>query len=138
MTSLPTKHVLPHTLAKSMLAACEDKARAMGLAMTIAIVDDGGHLIAFSRMDGVHAGTIELAIGKARSSVMFKRPTSKFEESVAAGTIGLLKLPNVLPFAGGVPLLVRSQLIGAVGVSGAAAVQDGQVASAALDLLPND
>lgn len=136
MTSLPTKHFLPHTLAKSMLAACEDKARAMGLAMTIAIVDDGGHLIAFSRMDGVHAGTIELAIGKARSSVLFKRPTAKFEESVAAGTIGLLKLPNVLPFAGGVPLLVGGQLIGAVGVSGAAAAQDGQVASAALDLLP--
>ncbi len=138
MTSLPTKHFLPHTLAKSMLAACEDKARAMGLAMTIAIVDDGGHLIAFSRMDGVHAGTIELAIGKARSSVMFKRPTAKFEESVAAGTIGLLKLPNVLPFAGGVPLLVGGQLIGAVGVSGAAAAQDAQVAAAALDLLPKE
>ncbi len=137
MTSLPTKYVLPHALTKSMLAACEDKARAMGLAMTIAIVDDGGHLIAFSRMDGVHAGTIELAIGKARSSVLFKRPTAKFEESVAAGTIGLLKLPNVLPFAGGVPLLVGGQLIGAVGVSGAAAAQDGQVASAALELLPS-
>ncbi len=137
MTSLPTKPYLPHTLAKSVLAACEDKARTMGLAMTIAIVDDGGHLVAFSRMEGVHAGTIELAIGKARSSVMFKRPTAKFEESVAAGTIGLLKLPNVLPFAGGVPLLVGAQLIGAVGVSGAAAAQDGQVASAALDLLPS-
>jgi len=136
MTSLPTKYVLPHALTKSMLAACEDKARAMGLAMTIAVVDDGGHLVAFSRMDGVHAGTIELAIGKARSSVMFKRPTAKFEESVAAGTIGLLKLPNVLPFAGGVPLLVNGQLIGAVGVSGAAAAQDAQVAGAALDLMP--
>jgi len=136
MTSLPTKYVLPHALTKSMLAACEDKARAMGLAMTIAVVGDGGHLVAFSRMDGVHAGTIELAIGKARSSVMFKRPTAKFEESVAAGTIGLLKLPNVLPFAGGVPLLVNGQLIGAVGVSGAAAAQDAQVAGAALDLMP--
>ncbi len=138
MTNLPTKLYLPHALTKSMLAACEDKARAMGLAMTIAIVDDGGHLVAFSRMEGVHAGTIELAIGKARSSVLFKRPTAKFEESVAAGTIGLLKLPNVLPFAGGVPLLVDGQLIGAVGVSGAAAAQDGQVAAAALDLLPKD
>lgn len=136
MTSLPTKHFLPHTLAKTMLTACEEKARAMGLAMTIAIVDDGGHLIAFSRMDGVHAGTIELAIGKARSSAMFKRPTAKFEESVAAGTIGLLKLPNVLPFAGGVPLLVDGRLIGAVGASGAAAAQDAQVAAAALDLIP--
>ena len=136
MTDLPTTPYLPHALAKSMLAACEDKARAMGLAMTIAIVDDGGHLVAFSRMEGVHAGTIELAIGKARSSVMFKRPTAKFEESVTAGTIGLLKLPNVLPFAGGVPLLVGAQLIGAVGVSGAAAAQDAQVASAAFDLLP--
>lgn len=138
MTSLPAKPYLPHALAKSMLAACEDKARTMGLSMTIAIVDDGGHLVSFARMEGVHAGTIELAIGKARSSVMFKRPTAKFEESVAAGTIGLLKLPNVLPFAGGLPLLVGGHLIGAVGVSGAAAAQDGQVAGAALDLLSSD
>ncbi len=136
MTNLPTKLYLPHALTKSMLAACEDKARAMGLAMTIAIVDDGGHLVAFSRMEGVHAGTIELAIGKARSSVMFKRPTAKFEESVAAGTIGLLKLPNVLPFGGGIPFLVGTQLIGAIGVSGGSVSQDMQVASAAIDLLP--
>lgn len=67
MIALPTKLVLTNALAKSMLAACEDNARTMSLAMTIPIVGDGGHLINFSRMDGVHVGTVELAISHSKS-----------------------------------------------------------------------
>lgn len=130
MTKLPTKPVLTLDLAKAMLAASEAKARELGLAMTIAVVDDGGHPLALSRMDGIHAGTVEIAFAKAKSSVMFKRPTGKFGEGVAAGSIGLIALPNVVPFAGGLPLMSGTNLVGAVGASGASPDKDEAVAAA--------
>lgn len=130
MNKLPTKPVLTLEVAKAMLAASEAKARELGLAMTIAVVDDGGHPLALSRMDGIHAGTVEIAFAKAKSSVMFKRPTGKFGEGVAAGSIGLIALPNVVPFAGGLPLMSGTNLVGAVGASGASPDKDEAVAAA--------
>ncbi len=130
MNKLPTKPVLTLEVAKAMLAASEAKARELGLAMTIAVVDDGGHPLALSRMDGIHAGTVEIAFAKAKSSVMFKRPTGKFGEGVAAGSIGLIALPNVVPFAGGLPLMSGTALVGAVGASGASPDKDEAVAAA--------
>lgn len=130
MNKLPTKPVLTLEVAKAMLEASEAKARELGLAMTIAVVDDGGHPLALSRMDGIHVGTVEIAFAKAKSSVMFKRPTAKFGEGVAAGTIGLIALPNVVPFAGGLPLMSGMSLVGAVGASGASPDKDEAVAAA--------
>jgi glc operon protein GlcG len=127
---LPTKPILPLELAKQMLAASETRSREMGLATSVAIVDDGGHLLAFSRLDRVHAATAEVAIAKAKSSAMFKRPTANFGEALAAGAVGLLALPAVLPFAGGLPLLSDGQIVGAIGASGASADQDAEIAAA--------
>lgn len=132
MSGFPTKPLLTLEAAKVMLAASEAKARELSLAMTIAIVDDGGHLLALARMDGVHAGTIDVALAKAKSSVMFKRPTSKFAEAMTSGAIGLLALPHVVPFAGGLPLMSGASLVGAVGASGASPDKDELVATAAV------
>jgi glc operon protein GlcG len=137
MNKLPTKPVLTLEVAKAMLAASEVKARELGLAMTIAVVDDGGHPLALSRMDGIHAGTVEIAFAKAKSSVMFKRPTGKFGEGVAAGSIGLIALPNVVPFAGGLPLMSGTNLVGAVGASGASPDKDEAVAAAGVAVFEN-
>ncbi len=132
---MATKPVLSTASAREAVAACEEKARTMGVAVAIAVVDDGGHLLVFVRMDGTHAGAIEIAIAKARSSAMFKRPTARFEEAVAGGAVGLLRLPDVLPFGGGVPFMSDGHLVGAVGVSGSSANDDAMIASAALVLL---
>jgi glc operon protein GlcG len=129
------KPVLTLELARQMLTACEAKARELGLSLTIAVVDDGGHPIALARMDGIHAATVEIAIAKARSAVLFKRPTAKFGEAMAGGAIGLLALPNVVPFAGGLPLLAGPALVGGIGASGAAAHQDEEVAQAGASIL---
>ncbi len=100
----------------------------MDLAVAIAVVDEGGHLILFVRMDRANTGSIEIAIAKARSSVMFKRPTARFEEAVAGGAIGLLSLPNVVPFGGGTPLMSDGHVVGGVGVSGASSQDDSDIA----------
>jgi glc operon protein GlcG len=130
MMRLPSKPILPLELAKQMLAASETRSREMGLTTSIAIVDDGGHLLAFLRMDRIHAATAEVAIAKAKSSAMFKRPTSTFGDALATGAIGLLALPAVLPFAGGLPLIADGQIVGAIGASGASADQDAEIAAA--------
>jgi len=99
-------------------------------------VDDGGHLVYFERMDGVQTGSIQVAIQKAQTAAAFKRPTRVFEEAVAKGRTALVSLPGGMPFEGGVPITVDGQVIGAVGVSGVTAQQDGMVAQAGVDALP--
>jgi uncharacterized protein GlcG (DUF336 family) len=100
------------------------------------VVDDGGHLVYFERMDGVQTGSIEVAIRKAKTAVAFKRPTRLFEQAVADGRTVLVALPNGMPFEGGVPITVGDEVIGAVGVSGVTAQQDGMIAQAGIDALP--
>jgi uncharacterized protein GlcG (DUF336 family) len=116
--------------ARAVAAAAEDKAEALGLRMAIAILDDGGHLLHFIRMDGVHIGTIDMAIGKARSAIAFRRPTKAFGDMVAGGTVGLLAVPGLIPFEGGIPLMADGLLAGAIGVSGGRPEEDGTVAAA--------
>ncbi|MHC4510530.1 MAG: GlcG/HbpS family heme-binding protein [Planctomycetota bacterium] len=79
-------------------------------------------------MDGVQTGSIEVAIRKAKTAVAFKRPTRLFEQAVADGRTVLVALPNGMPFEGGVPITVGDEVIGAVGVSGVTAQQDGMIA----------
>jgi glc operon protein GlcG len=100
--------------------------------MAIAVVDTGGHLVYFEKMNDTQTGSVELAIEKARTAALFRRPTKVFEDGVAAGGEGLrlLRLTGAIPIDGGVPILVDGKLIGAVGVSGGSGAQDGQVATA--------
>lgn len=105
--------------------------------MAVAIVDTGGNLIAFKRMDNTQVGSIAVAMGKAKTANNFKRPTKVFEDAVAAGGIGLriLSLPDVVPLEGGESILLNGKVIGAIGVSGMSSAQDAQVAHAGIAAL---
>lgn len=131
----PTRPVLGLEVAKELAAAATAFALEHEWKVVIAIVDDGGHLIYFARMDGVQTGSIEVAIQKAKTAIAFKRPSKVFEDGVAGGRIALVSLPGVLPIEGGVPIKVGETFIGAIGVSGVTAQQDGMIAQAGADAL---
>ncbi len=121
--------------ARNVLKASEAEAIRSGTPVSIAIVDGGGHLKLFLRMEGAHLGTVDVALGKARCAVLFDRPTRFFAEALAAGATGLTALPGVVPFAGGAPLIAEDHTIGAIGVSGAAPEQDEAVSKAGASAL---
>jgi len=132
--SLPPKYGAPISLdtAKRVMAAAEAEALAHHWPMAIAIVDSGGQLVMFHRLDQTQHGSITVAQSKAETSVNFKRPTKVFEDMVAGGGIGLrfLSIRQVSAVQGGLPLLVAGEIVGAIGVSGMQASQDAQVAAA--------
>lgn len=101
--------------------------------VAIVIVDAGGHLISLRRMDGTQLGSIDIATRKAVSAVEFKRPTKDLQDLIAKdGLTFVLSLPNVTAVEGGLPILHNGQVIGAIGISGATAAQDGIIAAAGL------
>ena len=118
--------------AKQVIAASESEAVKNNWPVAIAVVDTGGHLVALHRLDNTQLGSISYAEEKARTSVYFRRPSKAFEDAVASGGIGLrvLGLRGATPYDGAVPIFVDGKIVGAVGVSGALAQQDGQVAAA--------
>jgi uncharacterized protein GlcG (DUF336 family) len=118
--------------AKKAMAAAEAEARRNNWSMAIAILDAGGHLILFERMDDVQIGSVEIAIGKARTAVNFKRPTKALDDLVSGGRNAFLAIEGVIPLQGGLPVIADGKLIGGVGVSGGTAQQDEQVAQAAV------
>ena len=136
VAELATKKALTLEVAKQIAAVSGQFARKNQWSVVIAIVDDGGHLVYFERMDGVQTGSVQVAIRKAQTAAAFKRPTRLFEEAVAQGRTALLGLPGGMPFEGGVPITVKDQVVGAVGVSGVTAQQDGLIAQAGIDALP--
>ncbi len=98
--------------------------------VAIAVVDDGGHLISLERMDGTQKGSIRIAEQKARTAVLFKRPTKAFEEAVLQGRPVFMSMPDVICLEGGVPLIREGIYVGAIGVSGVKSSEDGVVAAA--------
>jgi len=133
---LADKKALTLAVAKKMAAAAEAEAVKNNWRMVIAVVDDGGYLIYLQRTDETQAGSVDVAIQKAKSAAMFRRPTKVFEDAVAGGRNALLGLTGAVPIEGGVPIMLDGKLLGAVGVSGGSAAQDGQVAKAGVDALP--
>jgi uncharacterized protein GlcG (DUF336 family) len=121
--------------AKQMAAAGEAEARQNGWTVAIAIVDAGGGLILFHKLDETQAGSIAVAQGKARAAALFRRPSKAMEESIAGGKQGFLAVEGIVPIQGGLPVVVDGKVIGAVGVSGVTSAQDEQVAQAALRAL---
>ena len=122
------KKVLSLDGAKKIAAAAEVEARKNNWNVVIAVVDDGGHLIYLQRLDGTQTGSVEVAIGKARTSAGFKRPTKALEDAIAGGRNAILALHAATPLEGGLPVIVNGQVVGAVGVSGVKSVEDAQVA----------
>ena len=126
------KKVLNLDGARKIAAAAEAEAKKNNWNVVIAIVDDGGNLLYLQRMDGTQTGSIQVAIDKARTAQAFKRPTKVFEDLVAGGRNVILAL-GAMPIEGGVPVKVGDQVVGAIGVSGVTAPQDGQIAKAGAD-----
>lgn len=121
--------------ARRITEAAQEHARANGLRIVVAVLDEGGHAILLERMDGTQTASVEIALAKARSAAAFRRPTGEMAEWVAGGNVGLMALPGLVPVEGGLPLLVEGQVIGAIGVSGATARQDGEAAQAGVAVL---
>ncbi len=107
----------------------------------IAVVDDGGNLMALERLDGTFAAGANISIGKARTAVLFKRPTKVFEDIIKNGRTAMVALPDSLftPLQGGIPIVVDGQIVGGVGVSGASsAQQDEELAIAGANVFGGD
>ena len=121
--------------AKKAAAAAAVEARKNKWNMAIAVVDDGGNLVYFERIDETQIGSADIAIGKARTAVMFKRPTKALEDALNAGQPAILSFPNTIPRDGGLPLHADGKVIGGIGVSGAKSAEDAQVAKAGADAL---
>jgi uncharacterized protein GlcG (DUF336 family) len=129
---LATKRALTLEVAKKLAAAAESEAAKNKWTMYITIVDDSGTPVYIARMDDTQLGSFDVSIAKARSAVLFKRPTKAFEDAVAGGRTAILKLPGAMPVEGGLPLMADGRVIGAIGVSGGSSAQDGQVAQVAV------
>jgi uncharacterized protein GlcG (DUF336 family) len=132
---LADKKALTLAVAKQVAAAAEGEAAKNKFTMVIAIMDDGGNLIYLEKMDETQIGSIDVAQAKARSAIAFKRPTKAFQDALAAGNTGILKLPGAIATEGGVPLMADGKIVGAIGVSGGTSAQDGTVAQAGADAL---
>jgi glc operon protein GlcG len=105
-------------------------------AVAVAVVDPAGNLVYYEKLDNTQLGSANVAIDKARSAALFKRPTKAFQDGLAAGADGLriLRLQGATPIEGGIPLLLDGKIVGAIGVSGAMSAQDAQCAKAGADL----
>ncbi|WP_339701836.1 heme-binding protein [Algoriphagus aquimarinus] len=119
--------------ATRISAAAEAKSKAEGWNMVIVVMDAGGHMISLRKMDGVQIGSIDVAIGKAKTAAYFKRPTKVFEDAMKAeGGARIATLPNAVAIEGGLPIFKDGIIVGSIGISGASSAQDGIVAAAAL------
>jgi uncharacterized protein GlcG (DUF336 family) len=98
-------------------------------------IDSGGNIVMLHRRDDVQLSSIEIAQGKAKTALMFKRPSKVLDDAIAGGGAGLrfLALKDIVPLEGGVPIVLDGKIIGAIGVSGVLSSQDAQVARAGID-----
>lgn len=135
---MSSKPVLTLDDAKRVALAAEDEAQRNGWRVTLAVVDDGGHLLYLQRSHDTQFGSVETAIAKAHAAVAFQRPTKASEDAVLNGRLIHLALPGVIPAEGGVPLLRDGHIIGGLGISGVRSFQDGQIAQAGVDALIRD
>jgi glc operon protein GlcG len=117
--------------AQKIAAVAEAAAVKNHLRQSIAIIDDGGNLLVFYRMDNAQLAGVKMAQGKAHTALFFQSPSKAFADRITKGQTNVLDLPGLLPADGGLPLMYQGQLVGAVGVSGASPTQDGQTAAAA-------
>lgn len=126
-------HVLALADAKRIADAARAEAERNGWAVVIAIVDDGGHLLYLERMDGTQKASCTIAPEKARTAVMFKRPSVMLERAVADGKLGMMTLPGATTVEGGLPISFGETIVGAIGISGLTSQQDGVVAKAGIE-----
>jgi glc operon protein GlcG len=133
---MQTKQVLTLAEVKIIAAAAEAEALANKWPVTIAIVDDGGHLLWLQRLDGAAAISSHIAPSKARTAALGQRETKVYEDIINNGRYSFLSAPAIEGMLeGGVPILVNGQSVGAVGVSGVKSTEDAQIAKAGIAAL---
>ncbi|MEB0045588.1 MULTISPECIES: heme-binding protein [unclassified Pseudomonas] len=132
---MKSKAVLSQLEVSQILTAARTEAQSHQWAVTIVIVDDGGHPLALERLDGCAPIGAYIATEKARTSALGRRESKGYEEMVNGGRYAFLSAPLLTSLEGGVPIIVDGQVIGAVGVSGVKAEQDAQVAKAGVNSL---
>lgn len=119
---------------RRICAAAQDEARRNSWIVAIAIVDDGGHLLHFERMDGATPANAAIAVEKARTAAMSRRTSGNWQERIKTRP-EMLKMPGILPVQGGVPIVADKTCVGAVGVSGVQSHEDEQIARAGIEAL---
>lgn len=124
------KKVLTLSGARKVVAAAEAEATKRGLGVVIVVVDDSGTVIELSRMDAAQIASVNVGIGKARTAAIYRRPSRVFEEQIRDGRVAALALADATPLQGGVPILINSKVVGAVGVSGDSPQVDEEIAIA--------
>lgn len=131
-----SKSVLQAADVKRIAAAAEAEALKNNWAVTIAVVDDGGHLLALQRLDGAAPISAQIAPAKARSAAIGRRESKGYEEMINQGRVSFLSAPGLEGMLeGGVPVTVDGQCVGAVGVSGVKSGEDAQIARAGIAAL---
>ena len=133
---MKTKPILTADDVKLIAAAAEAEAVRNGWAVTIAIADDGGHLLALQRLDGAAPVSAHIAPAKARTAALGRRESRLYEEMINQGRVSFLSAPLEGMLEGGVPIMVEGQCVGAVGVSGVKSQEDAQIARAGIAALP--
>lgn len=132
---MPTKPYLSAADVKIIANAAEAEALRNSWAVSIAIVDDGGHLLAFQRLDGASAMSAQISQAKANSSAVSRRETKVYEDIINNGRHAFLTAPFNGFLEGGVPVVIDGHVVGAVGVSGVKSVEDAQIAKAGIEAL---
>ena len=127
---LVTKQVLSLSAAKKIAEAAEREALKRGSTVVIAVVDDGGHLLVLERLDDTQVASVDVAIGKARTAAIFRRPSKEFEDQIRNGRVAALALPGATPLQGGIPIVSGGKVVGAIGVSGNTPQEDEDIAKA--------
>ncbi|WP_034292846.1 heme-binding protein [Herbaspirillum sp. RV1423] len=131
-----SKRILTLESAKTIVAAAQEEARKNGWPGAIAVVDDGGWLIVAERMDNA-ATTVgpSIAVEKARTAALFKRPSADLENAINNGRPAAITAPGLVMMEGGLPIVIDGQVVGAIGVSADTKVHDSQIARAGLAVL---
>jgi glc operon protein GlcG len=132
---MQSKLILGHTEVMRILAAARAEAQQHQWPVTIAVVDDGGHLLGLERLDGAAASTAYIAVEKARTSALGRGESGRYETMVNEGRVSFLSNPVLTCMEGAVPVVIDGQVIGAVGVSGVASKDDVRVARAGVAIL---
>ena len=121
--------------ARKVMAAAEAEAGKNNWAVVISIIDSGGNIVMLHRHNDVQLSSIEISQGKAKTALMFKRPSKVLDDAISGGGAGLrfLALKDIVPLEGGLPIVADGKIVGAIGVSGVLSAQDSQIARAGAD-----
>ena len=119
-------------MAKKIAAGAVAESQKKGWRMAIAIVDNHGFLVYYERMNDTQTASVQIALDKAKTAAMFRRPTKAFEDGIAKGRVAILGLTGATPIEGGVPIMIGGKVVGGIGVSGANSDEDAAAAVAGI------